>query len=468
MAFIFYDVETTGKITSFDQILQFAAIKVDDNLDESDRYEVRCRLLPYVVPSPKALQMTGVAPEMITEPGLPSHYEAMKQIRAKLTEWSPAIFIGFNSIEFDEELLRRAFFQTLHPVYLTNTDGNARADVMRIVQAASVYAPDCILVPRGNRGWNVFRLDQLAPFNGYIHKEAHEATADVEATIFIARKVKEQAPDVWQAMMRSARKDSVIDFLTDEKIVSLSECYYGCSYSWLTTYCGVNPDRDSQLAAFDLANNPEDYLDLSVEQLIDVLNDSPKVIRTIRGNKQPILMPADKASDSAKTIQVPYDELQRRVELIRSNPKFQLRVGQALKGRYPAWESSLYVEDRIYDGFPDATDEELMRQFHQVKWDERPALVKHFEDERLKELARRLIYVEQPDLLSDQERVELDAWAAERVASDDPNVPWTTVPKALREVDALLADASGKQAEFLEDAKTFIEGLADHLNIEQR
>ena len=55
MAFIFYDVETTGKITSFDQILQFAAIKVDDNLDELDRYEVRCRLLPYVVPSPKAL-----------------------------------------------------------------------------------------------------------------------------------------------------------------------------------------------------------------------------------------------------------------------------------------------------------------------------------------------------------------------------------------------------------------------------
>ncbi len=152
MAFIFYDVETTGKITSFDQILQFAAIKVDDNLDELDRYEVRCRLLPYVVPSPKALQMAGVAPEMITEPGLPSHYEAMRQIRAKLTEWSPAIFIGFNSIEFDEELLRRAFFQTLHPVYLTNTDGNARADVMRIVQAASVYAPDCILVPRGNRG----------------------------------------------------------------------------------------------------------------------------------------------------------------------------------------------------------------------------------------------------------------------------------------------------------------------------
>jgi len=32
MPFIFYDTETTGTPTSFDQILQFAAIKTDDAL----------------------------------------------------------------------------------------------------------------------------------------------------------------------------------------------------------------------------------------------------------------------------------------------------------------------------------------------------------------------------------------------------------------------------------------------------
>jgi len=68
---------------------------------------------------------------------LPSHYEAIRLIRAKLIEWSPALFVGYNSIQFDEDLLRQALFQTLHPAYLTNTGGNTRGDVMRMLHAVS-------------------------------------------------------------------------------------------------------------------------------------------------------------------------------------------------------------------------------------------------------------------------------------------------------------------------------------------
>jgi len=107
MPFIFYDTETTGVEIAFDQILQFAAIKTDDDLNELDRLDIRCRLMPHIVPSPGALRVTGVRPAMLTDPNLPSHYEATCQIRAKLLEWSPAVFIGYNSISFDEELLRQ-------------------------------------------------------------------------------------------------------------------------------------------------------------------------------------------------------------------------------------------------------------------------------------------------------------------------------------------------------------------------
>ena len=68
MAFIFYDTETTGISTSFDQILQFAAILTDDDLNELDRFEIRCRILPWVVPSPRALLTTGVTPDMLVDP----------------------------------------------------------------------------------------------------------------------------------------------------------------------------------------------------------------------------------------------------------------------------------------------------------------------------------------------------------------------------------------------------------------
>ena len=44
MSLVFYDIETTGISSSFDQILQFAAIKTDTNFTEVDQLNIRCRL----------------------------------------------------------------------------------------------------------------------------------------------------------------------------------------------------------------------------------------------------------------------------------------------------------------------------------------------------------------------------------------------------------------------------------------
>jgi exodeoxyribonuclease-1 len=72
MRFVFYDTETTGTNTSFDQILQFAAIYTDEDFNELDRLEVRSRLLPYIVAAPGALLINGVSVERLHDPNLPS------------------------------------------------------------------------------------------------------------------------------------------------------------------------------------------------------------------------------------------------------------------------------------------------------------------------------------------------------------------------------------------------------------
>ncbi len=461
MTFVFYDTETTGISTAFDQILQFGAIKTDDDLNELDRFEVRCQLLPYVVPAPGALRVTGIHPATLTNPNLPTHYEAIRQIRAKMLEWSPAMFLGYNSISFDETLLRQALFQTLHPAYLTNTNGNSRGDVMRIVHAASVYAPKIISVPIGDQDRQSFRLENLAPANGFDHGHAHEAMADVEATIHMARLVKDRAPEVWQGMMRSARKNDVINHVTRQEAIAHTDFFFGRDYSWLVTYCGENPDNNTQLAVFDLWNDPDDYLNLSVGELIDVLNATPKAIRTLRANAQPILMPAEMAPVTTKGGNISGREISRRINVIRQNPDFMIRVGHALRDRFPEQEPSPYVEQRIYDGFPSRDDEGLMEEFHARDWSKRAELIPRFEDERLKELSQRLIFCEQPDLLSKSQHAEVTRWAASRMLNADASVPWMTVPKALREVDDLLAAATGDEAQLLRDVKDFLFGIAD-------
>ena len=55
MNFVFYDLETTGRDSTWDQIIQVGAILVDEKFNEIERFEERCRLRPGVVPEPGAL-----------------------------------------------------------------------------------------------------------------------------------------------------------------------------------------------------------------------------------------------------------------------------------------------------------------------------------------------------------------------------------------------------------------------------
>ena len=53
--YIFYDFETTGRNSSWDQIIQVGAILTDSNFREIDRFEARSKLKPGQIPYPKAI-----------------------------------------------------------------------------------------------------------------------------------------------------------------------------------------------------------------------------------------------------------------------------------------------------------------------------------------------------------------------------------------------------------------------------
>ena len=305
-------------------------------------------------------------------------------------------------------------------------------------------------------GGRWFKLDRLAHANGYNRDNAHEAMADVETTIFMVRLIRDRAPDVWKAMDRATTKNAVKDYLATESLFSLTENCFGQTYSWLVTPCGQNPKDAGQFSVFDLSFDPDRYRFLSAEDLVPVLNASPKVIRSLRANRQPIMMPADTAPDGTKALQIQPAERRRRVEVIQGDPDFQARVGQAQALRVVDKDPPAHVEQRIYDGFPSAVDEALMEQFHQADWGKRSALASQIEDPRLGEFARRLIYFERPEMLSQAHSAELSAWMANRVLTEDESVPWMTVRKALRETEVLLRNASSEEADLLSDVQEFL------------
>ena len=53
--------------------------------------------------------LTKHPPAMLKKSNL-SHYEMIRQFVETLKKWGKATYIGFNSIEFDEEFLRSTLF----------------------------------------------------------------------------------------------------------------------------------------------------------------------------------------------------------------------------------------------------------------------------------------------------------------------------------------------------------------------
>jgi exodeoxyribonuclease-1 len=453
-SFVFYDTETTGTETVFDQILQFAAIQTDENLREVDRFEIRCQLLPHVVPAAGALLATGLSPRAITDTGLPTHYEAARQIARRLADWSPSIFLGYNSISFDEELLRQTFYQTLQPVYVTNTSGNTRGDILDLVNASVVVAPTSLTIPIGISGKPSRKLDALAPANGFAHANAHDALADVEATIFLAKVIRAAAPGLWEEFMRLRGKPAVTARLNERGPFFLVEFYGTTPVVIPLAGCGAAPGAESLGCAFDLRYDPRDYLTLGENELLAVMSGRKKALRYVPCNKQPMLL----TGESSFTL--PYaaadrDEFRSRADLIYRSQGFRARACRALGRRFSDRAQGIHVEQRIHDQFVGSADAALLKSFHAADWGARRILLEQLADDRLGELGRRLIFVERPDVLDAVERLKLEVWTSNRLLGSGPEGP-RSLDASYQESCRLIEDGGHAHLLLLEEIRDWL------------
>lgn len=442
MAFVFYDTETTGTDTMFDQVLQFAAILTNDDLVEVERFEIRSRLLPHVIASPGAMNVTGVTAKQLQDPSYPSHYEMVCQIHSKLTEWEPAQFIGHNSIDFDEVLLRSAFYKCLLPIYLTNTNGNSRLDSLKILRSASLYEESGIVYPLNAKGNPSFKLDQLAPANGFNHANAHEAMSDVEATIFMFRKMRDEAPETWSRYMRFSQKGAVFDFCDSEPVIGLTEFYFGKPYTYLLHQIGVHPVDKNSILAVDLNLDPDMLSDCSDIELSGYMSRSPKAVRKIKANAIPGIIDGDEAHPYSKLSDMSFDLVEARAERLANDPDLKQRLLNCYIDSLPEYGISPHVEENLYSGnFPSNEDRQRMVEFHEVDWKDRYEIVCQIQDERFRRLGEWLIYCEAPNFLSNERQEFWQRFTSDRLLGQGEPCKVLTLPKAIQQADDLLQSA---------------------------
>lgn len=455
MNFVFYDTETTGISTSFDQILQFAAILTDDNLKELDRYEIRCRLEPHVVPSAVALRVTGMTIERITDASLPSHYEMVCDLKDRLSAWCPATFVGWNTMQFDEHLLRQAFYKCLHPPYLTNTGGNQRSDMLKLAQCIEAFAPGVLIIPTDARGKPSFKLDRLAPANGFPHLNAHDALADVEATIFICRLIKDRAPHAWEQLLHCASKARVLDVVNDNKVFVLRDAYFNKLHEYALTRIGDELGGVGAVLAYDLAVEPTQLSQLDDVTLAARLSRSPKPVRRIRPNAAPLVTGLQSGEGFGGLTS---EELEARADAIAGQSDFRDRLLRlSVREESPP---SDHVEEQIYEGFPSQHDKALMARFHSVPWCDRLAIVEQFGDVRFKLLGRRLVYSHCPESMPPELRQEEARLLAARLTGHGCEEPkWLTLSAADAEAAKMMEEGHPEHAGMLQSFRSHVAGL---------
>ncbi|WP_170427213.1 exonuclease domain-containing protein [Ruegeria arenilitoris] len=445
--FAFYDFETTGTSPAFDQPLQFAAILTDDDFNEIERANFRCRLSPHILPAPWALAVTGVSPDQIEDPSLPSWFEFSHQISTLIARWAPATWTGYNTIAFDEEFLRQTFYQNLHPnIYQTQFNHNDRLDLIKVIYAVCDREPEALQWPRDEQGRISFKLDLLAPENGFTAHNAHDALGDVEATIHMAILIRDRAPAIWARCLRNRDKHAVADTLESGQPVRLIERFgVAPPRSFIGVYAGTNPKNKNAMGFLDLdVNNAAVIVDADEDMLKDAVSGTPKLIRSVSINKTPSIFP----------ITNPEPHQVAAARIVAGRPDFQERVGQAMADRFANVEKAEEVERQIYGGFYGAEDKSLLTEFERSGWKQRSELVTQFDDQRLKQLGQRLIFWNASALVSEHYAAAAQTAIRDRWLCNDPHPPWMTLSKVAAQL-AEIAEASVISIEELNRLKQF-------------
>ncbi|NGZ65728.1 exodeoxyribonuclease I [Vibrio aestuarianus subsp. cardii] len=420
--FFFFDYETWGVSPAKDRPSQFAGVRTDMDFNIiGEPLVIYCQPPADYLPSPEAALITGITPQKAMSHGI-SEPEFMAKIHAELSTPNTTS-LGYNSIRFDDEVTRYTCYRNfIDPYAWSWQKGNSRWDLLDVMRACHALRPEGINWPENEDGFTSFKLEHLSVANGIEHANAHDAMADVIATIELAKKVKAAQPKLFDYFfnMRHKRKlNDLVDIVNMTPLMHVSgmlgrECQYT---SWIVPIAW-HPTNQNAVIVVDLAKNPQPLIDLNVKELQQRLytkrddlapDELPVPIKLVHLNKCPILAPAKTlTAENAEKIGIDRTVCLQNLAVIKQHPEIREKlVGlYSIEREYPANDD---VDSQLYDGFFSPSDKAAMDIIRETDPVNLSALEISFSDKRIEPLLFRYRARNYPLTLSDEEQ---QRWAA--------------------------------------------------------
>jgi len=439
-----WDIESSSASTDFGSIIEIGGVLVDENFKEKDRFNLRCSLPEGEIFQAMALIVNKTSIKQLTQTNL-SHYQMLAEVEKIFKKWSPAVFLGWSNIGFDDEMIRKEFFKGIRYPYLTNAAPNKRHDGINIARAAYAIDPSILEVEFNEKNNAVFKLESLARMQGIDSTDAHSALSDSIMTAKVLNIVKKKQPYTWESFFKTANKSDTETIIKKGEIITLNEYYYGKSRLHLVAplhqkYC-MHPIYAGWYYAFDLRIDIEPLLNLSINELKVEMKKSPKFLRTIRSNKAPIIVDAKYGMKAEPYSAMDKSLISKRADIVKNNEKFSQNILNALREVAEEKEQSktqedIYAEESIYTKFTSNKDTSLFPAWHAASWKDKLKLLDKFDDDRLVGFGKKIIFQEAPEVLPESMLKSIKREIAKRILSEKKE-KWWTIPTLYTEIDTL-------------------------------
>ena len=462
-----WDIESSSASTDFGRIIEIGGVLVDENFNEKDKFSLRCRLPEGEIPQAMALIVNKTSIKQLTQVNL-SHYQMLGEVEKIFKKWSPAIFLGWSNIGFDDEMLRKEFFKGIRYPYITNAAPNKRHDGINIARAAYAIDQSVLKTEINEKNNAVFKLESIARMQGFDSSDAHSALADAEMTAKVLNIVRKKQKHIWGAFLKTANKSDTETIIKKGEIITLNEYYYGRSRLHLVVplhpkHC-MHPIYQGWYYSVDLRTPVEPLMNLSISDLKLEMKKSPKFLRTIRSNKAPIIIDAQYGMKSEPYNSMDPNLIKKRAEIVQNNEKLSQNILMALREVAEEKEQAksqedIYAEESIYSKFTSNKDTALFTAWHAASWKDKLNLLSKFEDQRLVGFGQKIIFQEAPEVLPSDLLKKIKAGIAKRILSENKE-KWWTIPTAMVEIDNLRDKYSNENNEeklkFLDEFDKYI------------